>query len=308
MQNIKEKGLLIAKGFCMGSADVVPGVSGGTMAFILGIYTQLIDALKSFDLAWLQSVLHGDIKQALARPHFLFLIPLVIGILSALLFFTRVVSIPNLLKTEPELIYGLFFGLIAGSVLVLLRAVKEMRTSGFILLVLGISIGLVVFTRVPVETPESGWFIFMSGALAISAMILPGISGSFILLILNKYTYIFNALGYFNWSVIIPFGLGCVTGLIVFSRFLSYLLHHHYQRTISLIMGILIASFWLIWPFQERVYALVGSSEKLIAARPVFPQLVNATVASSIAMMVLGFTTVLVIHHYAGPTKTMGRT
>ena len=296
---LKEKSLLVAKGFCMGSADVVPGVSGGTMAFILGIYTQLIDAIKSFDTAWLKAVLHLDIKQALSRPHFLFLIPLFIGIFSALLFFTRVISIPDLLKTHPELIYGLFFGLIAGSIVILLGELRKRTISTFIFLLLGVSIGLTIFNMVPVETPESTWFIFLSGALAICAMILPGISGSFILLVLNKYTYVFNAIGYFKLSVIIPFGLGCITGLVLFSRFLSYLLHHHYQRTLVFIMGILLASFWVIWPFQERVYVVVGRSEKLVSSTPVLPQALNGETLGALVMMVFGFLIVLAIHKYA---------
>jgi len=284
----------------MGAADVVPGVSGGTMALVLGIYRQLVDAITSFDGKCLRLLLHLEIRQALSRVPWRFLLPLFIGISSALLFFTRVVSIPNLLKTDPELIYGLFFGLIVGSVLVLLRSVKKSRASAVIFLALGIGLGLLIFTMVPVETPESHWFIFISGALAICAMILPGISGAFILLVLNKYAYIFHALGYFKWSIIIPFALGCATGLIVFSRFLSYLLHHHYQRTIALITGVLIASFRLLWPFQDRVYVSVGSGEKLLTARPVFPQTLDATVSASIGMMMLGLVAVLVIHHYAG--------
>ena len=294
-QHIKENALLVAKGFCMGTADVVPGLSGGTMAFILGIYTPLMDAIKSFDLPWLQSVLRLHIKAALSRPHFLFLIPLFIGIFSALLFFTRIVSIPDLLKTHPELIYGLFFGLIAGSVLVLLRELNKLTVSNSILLLSGINMGLFIFNMAPMETPESSWFVFLSGALAICAMILPGLSGSFMLLLLNKYTYIFNALGYFQLSVIIPFGLGCVTGLVLFSRLLSCLLHQYYQQTILFITGILVASLWRIWPFQERVYG----SEKLLSSTPVFPSSFDVAVAGATSLMVAGFASVLAIHHYA---------
>ncbi len=289
----------------MGAADVVPGVSGGTMALILRIYPQLIDAIKSFDRAWLRAVLRLDIKQALSRPHLAFLLPLFVGIFSALLFFTRVLSLPNLLKTHPELIYGLFFGLIVGSVIILLRELKRLRASDLGLLLLGAAMGIFVFNLVPVETPETAWFIFISGALAICAMMLPGISGAFILLILNKYAYIFNAIGYLQFGILLPFGLGCLAGLVLFSRLLSCLLHHYYRRTMLLITGILIASLQLIWPFQERVYAGAGSSEKLISTSPVFPPGPNATLLGALAMMALGLLAVLAIHHYAQRPKAL---
>ena len=121
----KETGIIVAKGFCMGSADVVPGVSGGTMAFILGIYPRLLAAINSFDLVWLRMVMCFDVKGALTYPHFGFLLPLVAGIFAALLFFTRVVPLPSYLVTDPELVYGLFFGLIVGSIIVLLRHIPQ---------------------------------------------------------------------------------------------------------------------------------------------------------------------------------------
>ncbi len=120
---IKKQGLLAIKGFCMGTADVIPGVSGGTMAFILGIYSELINAIKSFDLIWVKSLITFDIKTILSRPHFRFLIPLFTGILCALLFFTRIIKLPHLLLIYPEIIYGLFLGLIGGSIIILIRAV-----------------------------------------------------------------------------------------------------------------------------------------------------------------------------------------
>ena len=118
---IKSRLKLIAKGFCVGSADVVPGVSGGTMAFILGIYPQLINAIKSFDSEWLRMIVTINVKGILNRPHFSFLIPLGIGAVSALLFFTRIVPLPTLIRTQPEIIYGLFFGLVLGSIVLLFR-------------------------------------------------------------------------------------------------------------------------------------------------------------------------------------------
>ena len=283
----------------MGAADVVPGVSGGTMAFILGIYQQLIESIRSFDLIWFQSFLKFDIKLIFNRPHFSFLIPLCIGIFCALLFFTRVISLPTLIYTHPEVVYSLFFGLIAGSVWVLLTHADTLKIKHFIALLAGVIAGAIVFNLVPVQTPETSWFIFLSGALAICAMILPGISGSFILLILNKYTYVFNAIGYFKLSILIPFGLGAVTGLLLFSRFLSFVLKKYYQSTIMVIIGILFASLWVIWPFQERDYEVIHVKQYLIHSAPVLPGDITGSIILSILLALFGMVFVILINRFA---------
>ncbi len=291
--------ILAAKGFCMGAADVVPGVSGGTMAFILGIYAQLMAAIRSFDLVWLKQVVKLELKPAWQRPHFGFLIPLVIGILGAILFFTRIVPLPQLLHTHPELIYGLFFGLIVGSILTLLPEAKRFDLTAVVFLLLGTILGWLIVNLVPVNTPEASWFIFLSGLIAISAMLLPGISGSFILLILRKYDLILNAIGHFNFMILIPFGLGVVTGLIIFSRLLGWLLTHFYRLTLLVIIGILIGSLWMIWPFQVRKYIEVHGKERLISSTPYWPADWNETVMYALLMMIIGLVLVLGIHWLA---------
>ena len=285
---MKQKIIIGAKGFCMGAADVVPGVSGGTMAFILGIYTQLINAIRSFDVIWLQHVFKLEVKLAFQRPHFGFLIPLVIGIFCALIFFTRVIPLPTLLHTHPEPVYGLFFGLIVGSVITLLPETKRFDLTAVLFLSFGILLGWLIVNLVPVETPNTTWFIFLSGMLAISAMLLPGISGSFILLILHKYDTILNAIGHFNFMTLIPFGLGVLTGLVVFSRFISWLLARFYRATVLVIIGILIGSLWIIWPFQVRKYIEVHEKEKLISSTPYWPDVWNETVLLAVFMMLIG--------------------
>ena len=280
----------------MGAADVVPGVSGGTMALIFGIYPRLINAIKSFDTDWIKGIVKFDLNIILHRPHFAFLIPLIIGILAAILFFTRVVPLPILIRTHPEIIYGLFFGLILGSVLVLMKVTKSWSFKEIRFVIAVIAIGHLIFNMVPMETPDASWFIFLSGAVAISAMILPGISGSFILLMLKKYAYIFNAIGYFNFSVIIPFTLGMIMGLVLFSRVLSWLLKKWYQETLSAIIGLLVASLWVIWPFQERMYEMVRGKERLIETQPYFPQQITADINMAAGMIILGLLLVLVIN------------
>jgi len=283
----------------MGTADVIPGVSGGTMAFILGIYSELINAIKSFDLILAKSLLTIDVKTIISRPHFSFLIPLITGIFCALLFFTRIINLPHLLHLYPEIIYGLFLGLIGGSIIILIRAVGRFGLKDIVSLVLGFSVGFYVFNLVPVDTPNSAWFIFLSGSLAICAMILPGISGSFILLILNKYSYIFNAIGHLKMSILLPFALGIVAGLMVFSRVLSYLLREFYRPTVIVIIGLLLASLSVIWPFQERIYVLVRGKSKLADSVPYIPTEMSETVLYSVALIITGFLLVLAIDKIA---------
>jgi putative membrane protein len=284
------------KGFCMGSADIIPGVSGGTMALILGIYERLLRAIHSFDRAWLRDVTRFRLAAALARNDLLFLIPLVAGIFFALIFFTRVVPLPHLITTHPEWVYGLFFGLILASIVVLMSEVEKYGLREVLITAAGAALGWLIVNLVPVDTPTGAWFIFLCGFVAISAMLLPGISGSFILLILGKYAYIIDALGKFDLVVIFSFGLGALTGLIVFSRAIVWLLERFRQATLLMIKGILIGSLWMIWPFQDRVYETVRGKEKMIGASPVWPETLDTTVAGSLAMLLAGFILVMVIH------------
>jgi putative membrane protein len=301
--NMGQMPKIALKGFCMGSADVVPGVSGGTMALILGIYERLLNAIHSFDRAWLRDLLTLRIASALARNDLGFLIPLVLGIALAIVFFTRVIPLPRLIVTHPEIIYGLFFGLISASVVVLIKEVENYRARDFLTLFLGIALGFAIVNLVPLETPTAAWFIFLCGFIAISAMLLPGISGSFILLILGKYAYIIEALGRLDLWVIFAFGAGAVTGLVVFSRAIVWLLNHFHRSTLLVIKGILIGSLWIIWPFQERVYVTIRGKSRLLESTPFWPDTFNPTVLAATAMLVAGFVLVLIIDRLAGRGK-----
>jgi putative membrane protein len=280
----------------MGMADLVPGVSGGTMAFILGIYERLLAAIRSFDKPWLVAVFRLDLAVIIKRPHFTFIIPLVAGIFSALFFFTHVIPLPVLIRESPELVYGLFFGLILGSIIVLMGELKGFGPRDAMTLVLGIVAGLIIVNMVPLQTPNAAWFIFVAGAIAICAMILPGISGSFLLLLMHKYSTLLTAIGELDLSILVPFALGCIAGLVSFARLLGWLLAQFYQRTLLVIKGILIASLWVIWPFQERVYETLAGKERLVSSLPQWPVRFDETVIGSVGLMLLGLAIVLTMH------------
>ena len=290
----------VLKGMCMGTADVVPGVSGGTMALILGIYERLLTAIRSFDLVFLRLLARVRLRAAAEHVDLVFLLALATGIVAALMFFTRVVSMPDLIRDHPQLVYGLFFGLIVASVVVLLHEHHPFeRPVRLVFIALGTALGLAVVNLVPVQTPTATWFIVLCGALAISAMILPGVSGSFILLVLQKYAYIFDALGRLDLGVILPFAAGCALGLAAFSRVLVWLLARFHERTLLLIVGVLVGSLWSIWPFQERVIAVVRGKERVMGTTPVLPQQWDVEAWGAVALALVGAAAVIALHRVA---------
>lgn len=290
----------------MGMADVVPGVSGGTMAFILGIYARLLEAIRAFDWQLLRYLSRGQVHSAMNHVDLIFLVLLGFGIGAALLFFTRVISLPALIQIYPEQVYGLFFGLISASVVLLLKTVTKFRYVDVATLTTGVGFGWAIVNLVPVDTPQESWFLFLSGGLAICAMILPGISGAFVLLILNQYAYVLDAIGRIDISVLAPFGLGALVGLMLFSRILVWLLHHYFKRVVLGIAGILIGSLWMMWPFQERTYEVVRDRPRLIRSVPIWPDQLDITVLAALAWMTAGIVFVLWMSALAGAPRIKG--
>ena len=297
---------LIIKGFCIGSADVIPGVSGSTIAFILGIYPKFINAIKSFDSKWLSMIFSLNFKGGLQRADFNFLIPLGLGILSAVFFFTRIIPLPILVRTHSEIIYGLFFGLVLGSIILFLyRLGTNLISKYFIFLLFGLFFGVYFISLTPSSTPDDNWFIFICGIVAISAMLLPGVSGSFVLLMMKKYAYILNAIGHIELYIIVPFIFGVITGLIVFSRLISYILKYFYQQTILFMTGLLIASLYVIWPFQNRFYEIIQNKEIMTSSRPQIPELLSEQVFYSITMMIFGLLIVIILSRFSRESVTI---
>jgi putative membrane protein len=258
---LKETPILAIKGFFMGSADIVPGVSGGTMALILDIYERLLNAIKSVDARFLKSVIKLNFKSAFDELHWLFLVPLFAGIFSAGVFFTTIVPLQIYMFSHPEIVYGLFFGLIVGSIYILIKEQSQVRWKEGVALLFGLGFGLWLVTLVPTDTPDHPAFVFLTGVISISAMILPGISGSYLLLIMRKYEYILTNISLI-WTGdpitgiinIAPFTLGTIVGIAAFSRFLSWLLNRFHSQTIAVLIGFMVGSLFVIWPFQHRDY------------------------------------------------------
>lgn len=233
----------------MGAADVIPGVSGGTVAFITGIYEELINSIKSIDLGAFRLLFQFRIIEFWKKINGNFLICVLAGIVTSLLSLSKLMT--YLLERHPISIWSFFFGLILVSSPLILRDIKKWDFSTALSFIAGIVLAYLITVLSPTETPTNLFFIFFCGAIAICAMILPGISGAFILLLIGKYEYMITALIQFNIPVIIVFVLGCFLGLLGFSHFLSWILKNYRFPTLALLAGFMIGSLNKVWPWKE---------------------------------------------------------
>ena len=239
MEKKKNYLLLVLRGCAMGAADVIPGVSGGTIAFITGIYEELIESIRSINLKALRLLGTFQLKEFWKHINGNFLISVVAGI--AISIFSLAKLMKYLLETHPLYIWSFFFGLIVISALIV-----------------GAIIAYTITVLTPTSTPDDWWFILLSGAIAICAMILPGISGAFILLLLGKYEYIITAVSEFNIPVLLTFLVGAVAGIVAFSHLLSWLLKNYHGMTVALLTGFMVGSLNKIWPWKITDTELVN--------------------------------------------------
>ncbi|HSI90301.1 MAG TPA: DUF368 domain-containing protein, partial [Adhaeribacter sp.] len=239
-RSLKEYLLLFSKGVAMGAADVVPGVSGGTIAFITGIYEELLNAIRSVNGEAVKLLVNFKIAALWKHINGSFLVVLVSGIFFSVALLARVVL--YLLNNHPEMLWSFFFGLIVASAVIVSKKITRWNVGVILAGIIGIALAYFITVATPTETPEAYYFIFLSGAIAICAMILPGISGSFLLVLLAKYEYILNAVKDFKVDVIAFFGLGCITGLLMFSHVLNWMLKKYHNVTVSLLTGFMIGS------------------------------------------------------------------
>ena len=242
-----------ARGFCVGTADLVPGVSGATVALVLGIYERLVAAIRGFDRVFAARLLRLDLPGAARRVDAGFLLPLVAGVAFAAAFFTRVAPLAELMDSHRVPMQSFFFGLVAGALVVLVREAMDghaLRWKDAAAAAGGLAVGWGIAVAVPATTPDTAWFVFSAGAFAAAAMILPGISGAYVLVLLKKYTYVLAALGRLDLAVLVPFGLGVAAGLALLSRALGWLLGRFRRTTLFALSGLVAGSLWSLWPYR----------------------------------------------------------
>lgn len=276
---------ILLRGMLMGAADIVPGVSGGTLAFITGIYYRLIKAITAFDLGLLRLLLAGRWREACKSVDAAFLLVLVSGIAISAFSLARVIS--GLLESQPLLLWSFFFGLILASAGMLMRHVANWSIAAVLGLLLGALLAAATGLSPMLSLPVAPMSFFLAGFIAICAMILPGISGSFILVLLGMYPAVLVAIETFALGPLVLFATGAGSGLLVFSRFLSYLLREHHGPTLATLTGCLIGSLLVVWPWKYT-----GADDR--RAMPISPQhyadlLGDSQLMLCILLMLAGF-------------------
>ena len=330
IKSIKEYLIVSLKGFAMGVANVIPGVSGGTVAFITGIYEKLISSIKRVaSKDFIKKLLTFKIKEILTDQAVLFLIALAIGVIPALAVSSFVFVYT--LDVYPELTYSLFAGLVLASIISIFKEIKKWSVSRGIAIVIGTLIAFFVVTRVPVETPQVWWMYLIGGVVFMCAMILPGLSGSFLMLILGQYVAIWGAVKALtkfnitlkNLSVLFFVGIGAVLGLGAFSHLLNWLFKKFHDLTVAVLTGFMVGSLWKLWPWKEIISRSVRSvnngvtsyetvkeatfqamakdpnvvieKQRILVDNNILPAQFDGQFYGVVALFVIGFITVLVM-------------
>lgn len=288
MRTPKDYAVLVLKGIGMGAADVVPGVSGGTIALIVGIYEELVNSIKSISLHSLKLLFTFRFAEFWRQINGSFLLSVVGGILISIYSLAKLVT--YLLDKHPIMIWAFFFGLVLSSIYYVVKNVSQWNVLNVFMFLVGTAVAYYITVVTPTSTTNDLWFIFLSGAIAICAMILPGISGSFILLLLGKYEYMMSAVKNLDIMLLVVFAAGALIGIVLFSRLLSYLLANFYNITISVLSGFMLGSLNKVWPWKEPVsYAADGT---VLTDRNILP---DAYMWEGIALILVGVAVVIIL-------------
>jgi putative membrane protein len=288
---------LILKGMAMGAANVIPGVSGGTIAFITGIYERLINSLKSFDFRAVKLLLSGSWKAFVSKIDLYFLASILFGIAISILSLSKVLEWA--FKSYESLTLSFFFGLIVASIVGVGKQISKFNFSNIVALVIGVAIAAGIAFLPPAEPNESFLYLIICGMVAISSMILPGLSGSYILLLMGNYVLVIHAIGAMDFSILLPFALGCIVGLLLFAQVLSYLFKHFRDFTISTLTGFIAGSLAIIWPWKVTQYVTLASGkEKAVGYSWFLPEL-DGSFFFALVLALIGFLIVWLMEYIA---------
>ena len=251
---IKNHLLLFLKGIAMGVSDLIPGISGGTVALLLGIYKNLIKSLKSVNKKTLFYFLTLNYNKLSHQLNFKFLIPVFFGIMTSIIFFSKIISF--LITDHKILLFSFFFGLIFFSSLKIIYDLKPKSSKSYLIIILGFSFGFFISLINPINTSDSFLSIFLSGFIAISAMLLPGISGSYILLMIGKYEFMLESISNLYLENILIFSIGALLGILCFSKIIYWLLNKYYNTTIFFLSGLMLGALNKVWPwtYNEEIF------------------------------------------------------
>ena len=311
MKNTTSIVSLALKGMAMGIAEVIPGVSGGTIAFITGIYEKLLNTIKAFGPTLFTTLKQEGIGGLWSEINGTFLVNLLVGMAMGVI--VGVFGVTHLLETYPEMLWAFFFGLIISSAIFIGRQVDNWRIVEVLALVVGVAVAYYITIASPSQGNEALWYVFLSGAIAISALILPGISGSFILLIMGMYSFILptvkKAITTFDSQSLVIMGVfaaGCLLGLMTFSRVLSWTFKHYKNPTLALLTGFMIGSLNKLWPWRNVLSTRINSKGKEVPfiEESVLPSNYDSEpfVLAVVICMIIGFLSVFLIERLG--TKT----
>ncbi len=303
---------LALKGMAMGIAEVIPGVSGGTIAFITGIYEKLLDTIKAFDLSLIGTFKQDGISGVWSAVNGTFLVTLLVGMATGII--VGVFGVTHLLETYPEMLWAFFFGLIISSAIFIGKQVKGWGVQEFIALIVGTAMAYYITVASPAQGNEALWFVFLSGAIAISALILPGISGSFILLLMGMYSFVIptvkTALKTFDPESLLivgTFAAGCLIGLMTFSRVLSWTFKNYKNPTLALLTGFMLGSLNKLWPWRNVLSTRINSKgeEVPFIEESVLPSNYDSEpfVTAVVICMIIGFLSVFLMERLGRKTK-----
>ncbi len=313
--SIKKWATVAVKGMMMGAADVVPGVSGGTIAFITGIYEELIKTIDGIDLGLFKDLFKIGVSKTAKKYNLGFLLALLLGIAISIVSLSKLIT--YLLQSEPVLLWSFFFGLVLASVLYIGKQITNWNVLAILAIILGTAVSYYITIAEPLGSPDSWWYIIFSGFIAIIAMILPGVSGAFLLLLLGSYKTILGSISGLaeaissgdwaaSWKVIqtlLLFAVGCVLGLKVFSRILTWLFNHYKNLTLALLTGFMIGSLNKLWPWKEVISYRENSHGEQIPflESSVLPQNFDGDpqIIWVIALAVVGFALILLLERWA---------
>ena len=284
----------------MGAADVVPGVSGGTIAFITGIYEQLISSISQIDVPLIKKIFGGQLKEVWRQVNGNFLMSLLIGIGISVLTLAQLAH--YLLKEHPIFLWSFFFGLVVASILYIGKQIEKWRLVHVISAVIAIAVAYFITRLTPASGTDNLFYLFLCGSIAISAMILPGISGAFILVLMGAYSTVTKAISDFDLKTVAVFGLGAVIGLLSFSKLLKWLFDRHKNLVLAILTGFITGSLNKVWPWKKILETrMINGKEKIINEISVMPWNYEgeALLIYAILFAIAGFILIFVLEYFS---------
>lgn len=298
---LKEAIVLFFKGMGMGAANVIPGVSGGTIALITGIFERLIDAIKSFNLKALKLLFSGKLKEFFKHIDFVFLVVVFLGVGVAIISVAKLFE--YLFEYYPVYIWAFFFGLVLASVYFVGREIKKWNITTILSFIIGTAVAVMISIMNPANENEAVLYLVLCGAIAACSMILPGLSGSFVLILLGNYQLVMiESVSSLDFKILLPIVVGAVAGILGFSHLLSWVFKKFRDQTIGTLTGFVLGSVMILWPWKEQLFETFGDKTELVGYKWFIPEF-NMEFFVATAIIFVGIVSIWLMEHFANKVK-----